>query len=327
MVNMIDEENVNQAIFEYANDKYGNQSEELFERYVNEFPEKNVEMPAEIWRNNFLAWLFFEKVLPKTGKTIAEEFAENTPELSPEMKENVLQMKNVLRSNFIAISKKGLFLKIKDRKSGDVYNVKLHAPTPISPNSAITGRIHPSGNHYRFSGVFQMSTSPLILDPDVIMGAYENDKLKNIESIPLRRGSSLKSILNKYPAHWIDWMRMHYDLEGGVKKDKVRRIEEKIVNDLPRIVLKLPDKSKEALALCIGQGGVVKYGKLKNYDDDMDFFWKEEKPVSAIGMLRQKGLMIVGKMVFGDRKFKVAFIPVEIREELKSLLSSEDVHP
>ncbi len=28
----------------------------------------------------------------------------------------------------------------------------------------------------------------------------------------------------------------------------------------------------------------------------------------------------VGKMVFGDRQFKVVFIPVEIREGLKSVL-------
>ena len=204
-------------------------------------------MPAEIWRNNFLAWLFFEKVHPKTGKTIAEEFAENTPELSPEMKENVLQMKNIIRSKFIVISKKGSFLKIKDVKKSAVYNVKILTKNPIYPNSVIDGRIYPSGDHYRFAGVFQVSTSPLILDPDVLFGAFENDKLKKIESIPLRRGSSLKSILNKYPAHWIDWMCMHYDLEGGVKRDKVRRIEAKIVNDLPRIVLELPDESKEAL--------------------------------------------------------------------------------
>jgi len=190
----------------------------------------------------------------------------------------------------------------------------------------IDGRIYPSGDHYRFAGVFQTSTSPLILDPDVLFGAFENDKLKKIESIPLRRGSSLKSILNKYPAHWIDWMCMHYDLEGGLKRDKVRRIDDKIVNDLPRIVLELPEKSNEALAFCIEQDGVVKYGKLKNYDDDMDFFWEGDKTVSTIGMLRQKGLMVVGKMAFGDRNYKVAFIPVEIREELKSVLYSKNVH-
>jgi hypothetical protein len=107
---------------------------------------------------------------------------------------------------------------------------------------------------------------------------------------------------------------------GKRSKELFQRIEDKIVNDLPQIILKLPEKSKEALAFCIKLGGVVKYGQLKEYDDDMDFFWKEEKSVSTIGMLRQKGLMVVGKMVFGDRQFKVAFILVEIREGLKSVL-------
>ncbi len=317
---MIDEENVNQAIFEYADEKYGKRSKELFQRYLDVFPEKDVELPDEKWRNNFLAWLFFEKVLPETGMTIAEEFAKNTHDLSPEMKENVLQMKNIIRSDFIVISKKDLFLNIKDMNGKEVYKVKLHAATPISPNAVLTGRIHPFGDHYRFAGVFLISTSPLILDPDILMSAYENDGLKKIESILLRRSSSLQSILNKYPHHWIDWMCEHYGLKERLKKDKIQRIENKIVNDLPQIILKLPEKSREALAFCIKQGGVVKYGQLKEYDDDMDFFWKEEKPVSTIGMLRQNGLMIVGKMVFGDRQFKVAFIPGEIREGLKSVL-------
>lgn len=317
---MIDEENVNQAIFEYADEKYGKRSKELFQRYIDEFPEKDVELPDEKWRNNFLAWLFFEKVLPETGMTIAEEFAKNTHDLSPEMKENVLQMKNIIRSDFIVISKKDLFLKIKDMKENEIYNVKLHAPSPVYPNAILTGRIHPFGDHYRFAGVFFMSTSPLILDSDILMSAYENSRLKKIESIQLRKGSSLQSILNKYPAHWIDWMSKHYGLKERLKKEKIQGIENKIINDLPQIVLKLPEKSKEALAFCIKQGGVVKYGQLKEYDDDMDLFWKEEKPVSTIGMLRQKGLMVVGKMVFGDRQFKVAFIPVEIREGLKSVL-------
>ena len=109
-------------------------------------------------------------------------------------------------------------------------------------------------------------------------------------------------------------------MKERLKEEKIRSIKNKIVNDLPQIVLKLPEKAKEALAFCIKQDGVVKYGKLKDYDDDMDFFWKEEKPVSTIGILRRKGLMVVGKMTFGDRQFKVAFIPVEIREELKSML-------
>jgi len=324
---MINEENINQAIFEYANKKYGKQSKQLFQGYIDEFPEKDWELPDETWRNNFLAWLFFEKVLPQTGMTIAEEFAENTPDLSPEMKEKVLQMKNIFRSKFLVISKNGLVLKIKDMERGDVYNVKLLNESPVFPNSVITGRIHPFGDHYRFAGVFRMSISPLILDPEVLFCAYENGELKRIESIPLRQSSSLQSILNKYPYHWIDWMCKHYGLKERLKKEKIRAIENKIVNDLPQIISKLSEKSKKALTFCIKQGGVVKYGQLKDYDDDMDFFWKGEKSVSTIGMLRQKGLVVVGKMVFGNRQFKVAFIPVEIREGLKSLLSSKNVHP
>jgi len=318
---MIDEANVNQAIFEYADKKYGKQSKELFQRYIDEFPEKDWELPDETWRNNFLAWLLFEKVLPKTGMTIAEEFAENTPDLSPEMKENVLQMKNIIRSVFLVISKKDSFLKIKDMETNKIYKVKLRTASPVSPNSVITGRIHPFGDHYRFAGVFWLSTSPLILDPGVLLSASENAELKRIESILLRRSSSLQSILNKYPYHWIDWMCKHYGLKGRLKKDKIRTIENKILNDLPQIVSKLPEKSKEVLAFCIKQGGVVKYGQLKDRDDDMDFFWEDEQPVSTIGMLRQQGLMVVGKMVFGDRHYKVAFIPIEIREGLKSMLS------
>ncbi|MDD1744222.1 MAG: hypothetical protein LUQ20_00185 [Candidatus Methanoperedens sp.] len=317
---MIDEENVNQAIFEYAGKKYGKQSQELFQGYIDEFPEKDWKLPDETWLNNFLAWLFFEKVLPQTGKTIAEEFVENTPDLSPEMKEKVLKMKNIIRSKFLVISKKDLFFKVKDMNRGDVYNVKLGSASHVVPNAVITGRIHPFGDHYRFAGVFLVSTSPLILDPDIFIGAYENSELKRVESISLRRSSSLQSILNKYPHHWIDWMCEHYGLKERLKKEKIQRIENKIINDLPQIILKLPEKSREALAFCIKQGGVVKYGQLKEYDDDMDFFWKEEKPVSTIGMLRQKGLMVVGKMAFGDRQFRVAFIPVEIREGLKSEL-------
>jgi hypothetical protein len=159
---MIDEENVNQAIFDYADKKYGKQSKELFQGYIDEFPEKDWKLPAETRRNNFLAWLFFEKVLPQTGKTIAEEFAENTSNLTPEMKEKILQMKNIIRSKFLVISKKGLFIHIKDMNTDNVYMVKLRTERPVFQNCVITGRIHPFGDYYRFAGVFQMSTSPLI---------------------------------------------------------------------------------------------------------------------------------------------------------------------
>jgi len=70
---MIDEDDLPRAIFDYAMKKYDTQLEDMCEKYSGEFPEKDCELSDEEWFKNFLCWLFFEKVLPETGKTIAEE--------------------------------------------------------------------------------------------------------------------------------------------------------------------------------------------------------------------------------------------------------------
>ncbi len=46
---MIDEENINQAIFEYADKKYGKHAKEFFKAYTDEFPEKDWELPDETY--------------------------------------------------------------------------------------------------------------------------------------------------------------------------------------------------------------------------------------------------------------------------------------
>src|SRR4030043_104949 len=171
---VIDEDDVPQAIFEYATAKYGKRSRELFEKYLNEFPEKNRDLDEDAWRKNFLCWLFNEKVLPETEKTIAEEFAEQSTELTPEMKKNVLQMRNMIRSKFVVISEKGDMIKMKDMKSKISYDVKRYpGSSRLHPNTMVTGRIHPFGDHYRITGFLLLETTPLILDPDILMHAYE----------------------------------------------------------------------------------------------------------------------------------------------------------
>ena len=324
MIIMIDEDYLPQAIFDYATTKYAKRSQELFEKYVEEFPEKNLDLPDEAWHKNFLCWLFYEKILPETGKTIAEEFAEQSTEITPEMKKNVLQMRNMIRSDFVVISEKGNILKIKDMNDKTIYDVRRSGDNPrLHPNTMITGRIHPFGNHYRTTGFLLIRTTPLILDPDILMHAFENDQVTRIEKIQLRKKSTLKSVMNKYPSHWIDWMSNHYKIKQRLKKDKIRAIENKLTSDLPRIIQGLPKECKDVLQLCMENGGFVKYGKLKDYDDDLGLFWERQPGTSTIGELRQKGLLFVGKMGYDDRNYKIAFIPVEIRDDLKNLLVSE----
>lgn len=324
MVIMIDEDDLPQAIFDYATTKYAKRSRELFEKYVEEFPEKNLDLPDEAWHKNFLCWLFYEKILPETGKTIAEEFAEQSTEITPEMKRNVLQMRNMIRSNFVVISEKGNIMKIKDMNDKAIYDVMISKDNPrLHPNTMITGRIHPFGNHYRTTGFLLIRTTPLILDPDILMHAFEKDQVTRIEKIQLRKKSTLKSVMNKYPSHWIDWMSNHYEIEQRLKKDKIRVIENKLTSDLPRIIQGLSKECKDVLQLCMENGGFVKYSKLKDYDDGLGLFWEKQSRASTIGELRQKGLLFVGKMGFDDRNYKIAFIPIEIRDDLKNLLVSE----
>jgi len=324
MVIMTDEDDLPQAIFDYATTKYAKRSRELFEKYVEEFPEKNLDLPDEAWSKNFLCWLFYEKILPETGKTIAEEFAEQSTDITPEMKRNVLQMRNMIRSDFVVISEKGNILKIKDMNDKTIYDVKRSKDNPrLHPNTMITGRIHPFGNHYRTTGFLLIRTTPLILDPDILMHAFENEQVTRIEKIQLRKKSTFKSVMNKYPSHWIDWMSNHYEIEQRLKKDKIRAIENKLTSDLPRIIRGLPKECKDVLQLCMKNGGFVKYSKLKDYNDDLGLFWEKQSRVSTIGELMQKGLLFVGKMGFDDRNYKIAFIPIEIRDDLKNLLVSE----
>ena len=62
---------------------------------------------------------------------------------------------------------------------------------------------------------------------------------------------------------------------------------------------------------------------LKHYDDDFEFFWEEQPLSSTIGVLRQKGLLFIGKMWFGTRNYKVAFVPIELRDILEDLCISK----
>lgn len=325
---MIDEDDIPKAIFDYAMNKYESQLEQMCNKYVEEFPEKDCKLPDEPWFRNFLCWLFFEKVLPETGKTIAEEFAEQSPDLTPEMKQKARHMRNIIRSDFRIMSEKGVMVRFKDIHSKKIYDVKRYKGGPrYAPDTIVTGRIYPFGDYYRTTGFFFFNPTPFILDPDILMNAYENDQVGRIEDIQLRRSSSFQSLMNKYPSHWVDWMCKYYQINQRLKKDKVRAIEHKLASDFSNTLKDLPKTCKEVLRLCIQNGGFVKYQLLKHYDDDFEFFWEEQPLSSTVGILRQRGLLFIGKMWLGERNYKVAFVPIELRDSLEDLFASEKRSP
>lgn len=323
---MIDENNSKKALVDYAFEKYGKKLKEFYERFREDFPEKDEEMEKELYYMNFMEWLIMEKPLPETGKTIVEEFVEAHPELDKSLKEKMLQMRNIIRSRFIILSKEGARLKMKDEDSGKEYYVVMQSPNPeLRRGVIIEGRIHPFGNHYRFAGAFKtFDPYPYISSVDVMMELYDADKIKKAENIILYENTKLTAILNKYPSQWVDGICNALSISTrGKKDDKVKMIARALQENLSNILKRLPEKSKNALKFVLEKGGFVKEGALKDYDDEIGFWWNDKPPKSDIGLLRLHGLLVVGKMPVKGRMFSMAFAPSDLRELLKKELEKK----
>lgn len=316
---IVDEKNFKRVLWEYAFKKYGKGVEEFYEKFFDEFPYDFDGLDGELHFKNFVDWLIIEKALPDTGKTIVEEFIDEHPELDVEMKQKLSRMKNVVNSEFVVLSKDGLSLKIKDRKSDKLYKVLLYSTNPaVGINTLIRGRIHPFGESYRFAGAFMSYNSPMILDPGILMDFYNQKRIKEAESIILSANTELGAILNKYPVQWVNGICNAFSIDAsGRKGDKTKKIMEHLNAHLPSILTGLSEKSRSALRRVLSKGGVVKYGELKEYDDEIPFWWDNEPPTSTIGVLRLNGLLAVGRMPGGGRLYTVALIPKYIRESLK----------
>lgn len=319
---MISEENSKQVLLDYAFEKYEDRFQEFHDKFYDEFPYKYGDLPEEAYFRNFVDWLVFEKAIPDTGQTILEEFVDKHPDLDEEMKQELLQMGNVVSSRFVVTSKKRLSLKIKDLSSRETYNVTLDSDSPyLLRNTLVTGRIHPSGNSFRFLGVFFVQNTPYIWDVDVVMEQFNESRIADAEGITIYPKSRITAILNKYPSPWVNGTCEKLGLSSkGRKNIRVKNVAAKVKSDLKSILDSIPEKSREALKLVLDNGGFVKYGKLKGYDDEITFWWKEDPPTSTIGILRLNALLAVGKMPMAGRMYRVALIPADIRDELQSLL-------
>ncbi|MBS3176530.1 hypothetical protein J4457_04805 [Candidatus Woesearchaeota archaeon] len=319
---MIDENNFTDILVEYATGKYGEKFAEFHDKFYDEFPYKMDGLDEKTYFKNFMDWLIFEKKLPPMGKTIVEEYIDEHPDMDGSTKQKLIGTKEFITSEFIVISKKGLSLKVKDRKTGKVYNSIFRINIPgVGANSLLIGRIHSFGGIYLFAGAFGVHNSPMILDPDIMMNAYEDRMIRDAEKMVLSSYSKLTAILNKYPSQWVDGICNELSLDTqGRKNIKAQIIAEKLKKDMPVIFSSLPEKSKEVLKILLNNGGYINYGKLKDFEDDISFFWTDNPPTSTIGILRVKGLLAIGKMPLNGRMYQVALVPEDIREEIKKMV-------
>lgn len=327
----IDDDNCKQLIFDWVMEKFRDEIKEA----VDDFPYDNSDLDEELAFKNFMDWFILERKRPQTGKSPAIEFTEHF-EMDPEIKKKIIQTQQTRFGVFKILEAIGdEKLLMEDVKTGKTYNVVLIEPNDVYKKDRILEtRFHPWGDAYRFSGIVKVKLDPEeaarrlgLITPSMmgeIMDMFEKDRVSDAERILIYPHSTITSILNKYPAQWVDGICDALGIPTNEKKNvKTKHIAATLcdIKNLSEIVEELPEKSMEALKFVLDKGGLVKYNQLsRNYDDEITYAWSEHPPESTIGLLRLHGLLFVGRMAIGSRLYKVGLIPSELRGLLLGLL-------
>ncbi|MDW8352200.1 MAG: hypothetical protein RML99_09855 [Anaerolineae bacterium] len=158
----------------------------------------------------------------------------------------------------------------------------------------------------------------------------EEDKAINVNL-------SLSTALNRIPVVWLDaaCQANHLILRGSPGKQRRARAAALVAcltsrDQLRRCVAELPPRAQAALRRLVASGGWMRLADLTREFGSMDgdgWFWNEEPPTSCLGELRRRALLFIGRTArtkdgkLGQRTFKVAVVPKDLRELLRDVLA------
>ncbi len=169
----------------------------------------------------------------------------------------------------------------------------------------------------------------LIIDAKPFMEGFEYALYEKVDQQSISNRILFRSGFGRYPTTWLEATLKTYGIPNrGVKRDKIASLEE-VVHDHRRLGQVLRDLSTEGRAILsqvLAAGGLVKYRAVSGkYGDEAQdgYFWSSRLPTSNIGRLRLSGLLLVGRMVIGQRREKVLVIPSDLRADLAALLEAE----
>ncbi len=158
----------------------------------------------------------------------------------------------------------------------------------------------------------------------LLMGEMQMRWRKQIENAPLKPNTRLKTALTKLPSHWLAAISRQGDLgEVRNRKGRIDALAEWLPREenLRKIWNSFPLPSREVLSwILLEKSGAVKIQNLsRRYgaDTDITWWWNEgQMPETPLGLLRSRGLVYVGKIREGKRRFRIAVVPVELRKAL-----------
>jgi hypothetical protein len=158
----------------------------------------------------------------------------------------------------------------------------------------------------------------------LLIGELQMRWRKQVEDAPLKPNTRLRTALNKIPSHWLEAICQRADLaKVQTRKGRIEELAQWLPQEenLRRIWNSLPLPSREVLSyVVLEKSGWVKVQNLsRRYgaDTDITWWWNEgQEPETPLGLLRINGLVYVGKVREGKRRFRIAAVPVELRKAL-----------
>lgn len=166
----------------------------------------------------------------------------------------------------------------------------------------------------------------------LLVGEFQMRWRQNVENSPLSRNPRLLSALRRLPAPWLEGVCLKVKLKGsGKRTERIQQLLEhlSVEENLREIWRSLPLPSREMLAwILTEQGGwatILRLSRRYGTDRDISWWWNEgQEPVTPLGMLRFHGLVYVGRTRIGERKYRIAAVPVELRKYLQKIVREPD---
>lgn len=280
-------------------------------------------------------WGVYMAVLPETGQRVIYKFADRHVK-DPVIAAKIRGITHLIRGTFyVTRTSRDLFTLVHE-KDDTPYKVVATSEMQslLWPGTSIHCIIYPWGsdNIYRLA-VMVVAETPRNLMKEAITKLqkriYKPSQDKE-ESMQVSINSSLAPILKKYPSPWIKDMCVNLKIRPMKKhKERTEAIAGRLTRGIKKVLDELSDDEITCLLHVYIMGGYAKYGQLykkfgKTGDDGPPYNWSSnENTMSPIGLLRTKGLLVVGKMKMGTRNYKVAMIASDVMRSLGKTLRGD----
>ncbi len=190
----------------------------------------------------------------------------------------------------------------------ELANEKRYKGAPVAENNVKTD--------YYFKNLFNQ-----------IFNSVQHSFHEEASTKPIQVKTRLQAAMNKLPAEWIDAIALYWKRPAvRLKRDRIQDLIAFLtsVSAPDAIDNAISDEERAILKILIEHDGYIQYGQIRRKfggEEEDDYWWTNKPPQSAIGRLRHKGLVYVGKAPINSRNYKVIVIPQELIPVIQYVLN------